>query len=62
MHLLARFDVALIQARSASECIFRGFVMHLLARRACIEKAALHAVIRGLNSGEPSYLPVKSKN
>ena len=34
---LPRFDVALIQARSASEGIFRGFVVHLLALRACIE-------------------------
>jgi len=32
MHLLARFDVSLIQARSASECIFGVFVMHLLAQ------------------------------
>ena len=39
MHLLARFDVSLIQARSASECIFGFFVMHLLAPRACIENA-----------------------
>ena len=38
-HSLARFDVALIQARSASECIFGFFVMHLLAPPACIENA-----------------------
>ena len=36
MHLLVRFDVPLIQARSASECIFVFFVTHLLAPRACI--------------------------
>ena len=39
MHSLARFEVALIQARRASECIFKSFVMHSLARRACIENA-----------------------
>ena len=35
----ASFDVALVQARRASECISMGFVMHLLAPRACIENA-----------------------
>ena len=47
--LLARcasFDVALIQARRASECTSLGFVMHLLAPRACIENA-LHFEIPG---------------
>ena len=34
-----RFEVARIQARRASECIFSGIVMHSLARRACIENA-----------------------
>ena len=46
MHLLAPFDVALIQARRASECISIRFVMHLLAPRACIENA-LHFEIPG---------------
>jgi len=44
MQLLAPFEVVLIQDRRtselftlrASECISMGFVMHLLARRACI--------------------------
>ena len=44
--LLTLFDVALIQARRASECISIGFVMHLLAPRACIENA-LHFEIPG---------------
>ena len=57
-----RFEVKRIQARHASERILRVFVMHSLARRACIEKAALSPVTRGLNSGEPSYLLAISKN
>ena len=44
--LLTLFDVALIQARRASECISIRFVMHLLAPRACIENA-LHFEIPG---------------
>ena len=36
---LASFDVAPIQARRASECIFTGVLMHSLARRACIDNA-----------------------
>ena len=37
--LRASFDVAIIQARRASECIFTRVLMHSLARRACIDNA-----------------------
>ena len=51
MHSFARFDVALIQARSASECIFTSLGVHSLARRACIENA-LQFEIRSEIQGE----------
>ena len=46
MHSLPCFEVALIQVLRVSECISKGFVMHLLAPRACIENA-LHFEIPG---------------
>jgi len=53
MHLLARFYVALIQARSASECISGGFVMHLLAPRACISAGLISASQNNFDLPEP---------